>query len=215
MIHPPVDVSAGKIGGQEGGAYYIAIGRLVEYKRFDLAIAACTQLRRAIEVIGAGPQEKAVRRLAGPTVEILGRVSDAELRENLAGCRALLFPGEEDFGIVPVEAQSFGKPVIAYASGGALETVRGVFPNGAEVENSTGVFFKEKSLSGLTKAILQFEAMEHKFRPEIIRRHSLQFDSAIFKRRISEFIASAVRDFRARNQADICVDKVFDAFAGA
>jgi len=216
VIHPPVDVSAGKISGQEGGAYYVAVGRLVDYKRFDLAIAACTQLPRQLKIIGAGPQEKALRRIAGPTVEFLGRVSDAELREHLAGCRALLFPGEEDFGIVPIEAQSFGKPVVAYASGGVLETVRGIFPNEAELENPTGVFFREKSLSGLTKAILQFEAMEHEFRPEIIRQHSLQFDRAIFKRRISEFIASAVTDFRTRNQADsVCADKAFDAFAGA
>jgi glycosyltransferase involved in cell wall biosynthesis len=215
VIHPPVDVSAGKISDQEGGGYYIAIGRLVEYKRFDLVIAACTKLQRRLKIIGIGPQEKLLRRMAGPTVEFLGRVNDVELRENLAGCRALLFPGEEDFGIVPVEAQSFGKPVIAYASGGVLETVRGIFSNEAEVEDPTGVFFTEKSLSGLTGAMLQFESMEHKFRPEIIRKHSLQFDSAIFERRISEFIASAVKDFRARNQADnVCADKVFDLFAG-
>ena len=215
VIHPPVEVSAGKISAQQG-EYYVAAGRLVEYKRFDLAVAACVELGRPLKIIGVGPQEKALRRMAGPTVEFLGRISDGELRENLAGCRALLFPGEEDFGIVPVEAQSFGKPVIAYASGGVLETVRGIFPNEVELENPTGVFFRDKSLSGLTKAILQFESMEQEFRPETIRQHSLQFDSAIFKRHISEFIASAVRDFRAKNQADkFSADKVCDAFAGA
>jgi glycosyltransferase involved in cell wall biosynthesis len=213
VIHPPVDVSAGEISGRQGG-YYIAIGRLVAYKRFDLAVAACTKLGRRLKIIGAGPEETVLRRMAGPTVEFLGSVSDAELRENLAGCRALLFPGEEDFGIVPVEAQSFGKPVVAYASGGVLETVRGVYPNEAELENPTGIFFREKSLSGLTKAILQFEAREHEFRPELIREHSQQFDRAIFKQRISEFIVSAVSDFRAKHQADnVCADKVFDAFA--
>ncbi len=215
VIHPPVEVSAGKISAQQG-EYYVAVGRLVEYKRFDLAVAACVELGRPLKIIGVGPQEKVLRRMAGPTVEFLGRISDGELRENLAGCRALLFPGEEDFGIVPVEAQSFGKPVIAYASGGVLETVRGIFPNEVELENPTGVFFRDKSLSGLTKAILQFESMEQEFRPETIRQHSLQFDSAIFKRHISEFIASAVRDFRAKNQADkFSADKVCDAFAGA
>lgn len=216
VIHPPVDVSVGKISGQKDGAYYIAVGRLVEYKRFDLVIAACTKLQRRLKIIGVGPQERVLRRMAGSTVEFLGRVSDAELREHLAGCRALLFPGEEDFGIVPVEAQSFGKPVVAYASGGVLETVRGIFPDEAVVENPTGVFFTEKSLSGLTRAMLQFESMEQEFRPENIRKHSLQFDSAIFKQQISDFIASAVRDFRTRNQADnVCTNKVFDAFAGA
>jgi glycosyltransferase involved in cell wall biosynthesis len=219
VIHPPVEVSAGKIAGKmsaQPGGYYLAIGRLVEYKRFDLAIAACTKLGRRLKIIGSGPQEKVLRRMAGPTVEFLGRVSDAELRKNLAGCRALLFPGEEDFGIVPIEAQSFGKPVIAYASGGVLETIRGIFPNEAGLENPTGVFFQERSVSGLTEAMVEFESREREFHPEIIRQHSLQFDSAIFKQRMSEFIASAVRDFRARKKADpICADQVFDAVAGA
>jgi glycosyltransferase involved in cell wall biosynthesis len=210
-----VDVSAGAIRGQ-ANEYYIAIGRLVEYKRFDLAVAACTELGRRLKIIGAGPQEKNLRRMAGPTVEFLGRVSDAELRKSLAGCRALLFPGEEDFGIVPVEAQSFGKPVVAYATGGVLETVRGIVPNEALLENPTGVFFTERSPAGLINAMLEFEAREREFRAEMIRKHSLQFDSALFKQRISEFIASAVKDFRARNRADnACSDKVFDTFAGA
>ena len=213
VIHPPVEAAVGTVSGQPG-EYYLAIGRLVDYKRFDLAIAACTTLGRKLKIIGVGPSEKALRRLAGPTVEFLGPVSDTELRKNLAGCRALLFPGEEDFGIVPVEAQSFGKPVIAYGSGGVLETVRGVFPNEAELQNPTGVFFTDGSVSGLTKAVLEFESMEREFRPEIIRQHSLQFDSAIFKRRISDFVASALKDFQARNQVDNgCEDKVLDAFA--
>ena len=212
VIHPPVEVAAGKTTDQ-AGEYYIAIGRLVEYKRFDLAIAACTKLGRSLKIIGSGPHEKALRRMAGPTAQFLGSVSDADLRRNLAGCRALLFPGEEDFGIVPVEAQSFGKPVIAYGSGGVLETVRGVFSNEAEMEDPTGIFFADQSLQGLTDAILKFESIERKFRPEIIREHSLQFDSAIFKRRMSEFIATAVKDFRARNAAnEDCADKVFDGF---
>ncbi len=214
VIHPPVDVSSGKISSERGG-YYIAIGRLVDYKRFDLAIAACTKVARPLKIIGVGPQEKALRRMAGPTVEFLGGVSDSELRKYLTGCRALLFPGEEDFGIVPVEAQSFGKPVIAYASGGVLETVRGLFPNGPQLENPTGVFFKEQSLSDLTAAMLDFESMELEFRPEVIRQHSLQFDSVIFKRQISQFIASVLRDFRTRNQADNRAEEVLGISARA
>jgi glycosyltransferase involved in cell wall biosynthesis len=201
VIHPPVDAAAAKVSDTPG-EYYLALGRMVNYKRFDLAVTACTQLGRQLKIIGDGPQEKALRRIAGPTVEFLGRVSDAELRENLAGCRALLFPGEEDFGIVPVEAQSFGRPVIAYASGGVLETVRGIFPDEPRVEDPTGVFFMDQSFSGLTKAMLEFESMEHEFYPQAIREHSLQFDSAIFKRRISEFVAFALKDFGARNRMD-------------
>ena len=201
VIHPPVEAAKAKVSDKHG-EYYVAIGRMVDYKRFDLAVTACTKLGRQLKIIGGGPQEKALRRMAGPTVEFLGRLSDGELRENLAGCRALLFPGEEDFGIVPVEAQSFGRPVIAYASGGVLETVRGIFPDEAGVENPTGVFFTDQSFSGLTKAMLEFESMEHEFRPQTIREHSLQFDSAIFKRRISEFVAFALEDFKARNRMD-------------
>ena len=214
VIHPPVEVSAGRISGKLSD-YYIAIGRLVGYKRFDLAIAACAQLGRRLKIIGAGPHARRLRQMAGPGIEFLGRLSDKDMREQLAGSRALLFPGEEDFGIVPVEAQSFGKPVIAYASGGVLETVRGIFPNEAGLDNPTGVFFNESSVSGLANAILEFESMERSFRPETIRQHSLQFDSAIFKRRMSDFMASAVRDFRERNQGAVVDDKVFDAFAGA
>ena len=201
VIYPPVETSTARVSDKHG-EYYIAIGRMVDYKRFDLAVTVCTKLGRRLKIIGGGPQEKALRRMAGPTVEFLGRIDDGELRENLAGCRALLFPGEEDFGIVPVEAQSFGKPVIAYASGGVLETVRGVFPGEGRSENPTGVFFTDQSLSGLTNAILEFESMEHEFRPQMIREHSLKFDSAIFKRRISEFVAFALEDFKARNQMD-------------
>jgi glycosyltransferase involved in cell wall biosynthesis len=114
----------------------------------------------------------------------------------------LLYPGEEDFGIVPVEAQSFGRPVIAYASGGVLETVRGTLPDQAGVENPTGIFFTDQSFSGLTKAILEFESREHEFRPQTVREHSLQFDSSIFKQRISEFVTFALEDFNAQNRMD-------------
>ena len=195
VIYPPVETAAGYIGAGQGD-YYLTVGRLVDYKRFDLAVSACTQLGRRLRVIGEGPQYKALRRLAGPSVEFLGRVSDSEIRENFAGCRALVFPGEEDFGIAPVEAQSFGKPVIAYASGGVLETVRGVLPDEAAMENPTGIFFADQSISGVTKAILEFELKERQFCPQAIREHSLQFDKEIFKRKIAEFISIAIEDTR-------------------
>jgi glycosyltransferase involved in cell wall biosynthesis len=201
VIHPPVETATAGVSDKPG-EYYIAIGRMVDYKRLDLAVSACTKLGRRLKIIGCGPQEKALRRMAGPTVEFLGRVSDNELRDNLARCRGLLFPGEEDFGIVPVEAQSFGKPVIAYASGGVLETVRGVFRGENRVENPTGVFFTDQSLSGLTEAMLEFESMEHEFLPQAIRDHSLQFDSMIFKRRIADFVVFALDDFKAKSRMD-------------
>jgi len=201
VIYPPVEAATAKIGDQPGD-YYLAMGRLVDYKRFDLAVTACTKLGRPLKIIGGGPCEKSLRRMAGSTVEFLGQVGDDELREHLAGCRALLFPGEEDFGIVPVEAQSFGRPVIAYASGGVMETVRGIFPGETGMQNPTGVFFTDQSLAGLTKAMLEFESIEHTFCPQSIRDHSLQFDSAIFKRRIREYIAFALEDFRGGNRTN-------------
>lgn len=200
VIYPPCDTAMGSVRA-ESGDYYLAVGRLVDYKRFDLAVRACTELGRRLKVIGDGPQMKMLRGIAGPTVEFLGRAPDAELRETLAGCRALLFPGEEDFGIVPVEAQSFGRAVIAFGSGGALETVRGVFPGETGVENPTGVFFKEQSTAALIEAIRTFEERESEFRPEAIRKHSLQFDANVFKSKIGEFVGLALEDFRKRRAA--------------
>ena len=201
VIHPPVESNAESLTAVSGD-YYLAVGRLVDYKRFDLAVSACTELGRPLRVIGDGPQYKALRKIAGPRVEFLGKVSDRELRKNLAGCRALLFPGEEDFGIVPVEAQSFGRAVIAYGSGGALETVRGVFPGCAFVDNPTGLFFTDQSTSNLVRAILDFESNEDKFCPESIREHSLQFGSEIFKNRFAKFVRFAVNDFKNRGSLE-------------
>ena len=216
VIHPPVDSIAAR-PSDAAGAYYLAVGRLVDYKRFDLAVSACTRLGAPLKVIGVGPRYKALRRMAGANVEFLGQVSENELRSTMAGCRALLFPGEEDFGIVPVEVQSYGRPVIAYACGGALETVRGVFApgppaspllacwgeNGPRVENPTGLFFAEQSEHALVQAIRDFEAMETEFCPQTIRRHALQFDREIFKQKISDFVRSAMTEFleRARPEA--------------
>jgi glycosyltransferase involved in cell wall biosynthesis len=199
VIHPPVESALGNTSTVPGD-YYLCVGWLADYKRFDLAVSVCTKLGRRLRVIGDGPQRKALRQIAGPTVEFFGWVDDSELREHLAGCRALLFPGEEDFGIAPVEAQSYGRPVIAYASGGALETLRGVFPGETDVENPTGVFFADQSATSLAEGILDFESRENAFCPLIIREHSLQFDSAIFKKRIKEFISFAVEDFNNRGR---------------
>jgi glycosyltransferase involved in cell wall biosynthesis len=194
VIHPPVEAAFGHTRTTPG-EYYLCVGRLVDYKRFDLAVRACTELGRPLRVIGDGPEHKLLRRMAGPTVEFLGKVGDDELREQLAGCRALLFPGEEDFGMVPVEAHVFGRPVIAYASGGVLETVRGFFPGEDAGEDATGIFFAEQSTESLLEAIHHFELHESDFSPRFIRQHSLQFDSAVFRNKIRDFVQFAVEDF--------------------
>lgn len=188
VIHPPVNIPqlAGFAAPED---YYLAAGRLVNYKRFDLAVAACSRLGRRLRVVGDGPQYRGLKRMAGLTVEFLGAVNDAALQEQFAHCRALLFPGEEDFGIVPVEAQSFGRPVIAYGAGGVLETVRAATPGSAA---PTGLFFDEQRAETLMRVIEQFETREHEFSPSAIRRHALQFAKERFQSRMREFVAQAL-----------------------
>lgn len=188
VIYPPVNASAGYLS-QERDDYYLVVGRLVDYKRVDLAIDACNRLKRRLRIIGRGEQYKNLKRLAGPTIEFLGHADYNILRENYAHCRALLFPTEEDFGIVPVEAQSFGRPVLAFGRGGALETVIGFAANhGQSPSASTGMFFSEQSADCLTDTILRFESMETEFSPEFIRSNALRFDVPRFKTEMHNFI---------------------------
>ncbi len=159
IVHPPVDVDhflelerAPYEPGSEPRDYYFAFGRVVPYKRVDLAVAACASLGRRLQVAGDGRALDGIRGQArGEGVEFLGKVSAAERDRLLSGARALLFPGEEDFGIVPVEAQAAGLPVIAYGVGGATETV---------IDGCTGVLFDEQSAAGLAVAIERFEALD-------------------------------------------------------
>jgi len=188
VIYPPVDTRAGYISGAVGD-YYLAMSRLADYKRIDLAIGACNQLQRPLRIIGDGPEYKSLKKLAGPTVQFLGRLNDQGVREQFASCRALLFPGEEDFGIVPVEVQSFGRPVIAFGRGGVLETVIGLAGNGsAQPEASTGLFFPEQTVESLTGAINRFESVEKSFCPQLIRAHAMQFDRERFKSNFARFV---------------------------
>jgi glycosyltransferase involved in cell wall biosynthesis len=151
VVHPPVDVDHYLSLPREGGDYYLAFGRVVPYKRVDIAVDACSQMERALKVAGGGRALESVRAHgAGERVEFLGKVSDAERDRLLGGARALLFPGEEDFGIVPVEAQAAGVPVIAYGVGGAGESV---------LDGETGVLFAEQSAASLEEAIERFEAL--------------------------------------------------------
>lgn len=196
VIHPPVNVTSGYISG-EVGDYYLVVGRLIDYKRVDLAIEACNQLKRPLRIIGAGDQLKKLRKLAGPRVQFLGRLDDSAVREQYAHCRALLFPGEEDFGIVPVEAQSFGRPVIAYERGGVLETVQGIRTDNAFAANaSTGVFFQEQNTNSLIGAIDLFESVESQFSPEYIRRSVEHFELSRFISEMYQFIGEKMKDHR-------------------
>jgi glycosyltransferase involved in cell wall biosynthesis len=196
VIYPPVNVSAGYLSPEKDD-YYLVIGRLVDYKRVDLAISACNQLKRRLRVIGKGDQSEKLRRLAGPNIEFLGHADDQTVRENYAHCRALLFPGEEDFGIVPVEAQSFGRPVIAFGRGGALETIIGFGTNNERSPaTSTGLFFWEQSADSLADAILRFESIEKEFSPAFIRSNAQRFDVPRFKAEMYDFIDTSLANHR-------------------
>jgi len=183
VVHPPVDVEHYLGLERKGdGDYYLAFGRVVPYKRVDLAAEACAALGRRLKVAGDGRALEAVRAQAGATVEFLGKVGDPERDELLSGARALLFPGEEDFGIVPVEAQAAGLPVIAYGVGGARETV---------VDGETGVLFGEQTVASLAAAIERFEGLEGGLDERAIRAHATRFSRERFREGIAAVIAAA------------------------
>jgi glycosyltransferase involved in cell wall biosynthesis len=195
VVYPPVNVSAGRIADKIDD-YYLLVGRLIDYKRVDLAIQACNQLQRSLRIIGDGEQYDRLRALAGPTITFLRGVEDDTVRENYAHCRALLFPGEEDFGMVSVEAQSFGRPVIAYGRGGALETVIGV-TRPKDAARSTGIFFSDQTAHSLSDAILYFESLEGEFSPEFIQSSVQRFDIPRFKSEMYSFINESLACHRS------------------
>jgi glycosyltransferase involved in cell wall biosynthesis len=187
IIYPPVEVAErfqpAKVS--KGGDYFLSLGRLVPYKRVDLAVQACTRLGLPLKVGGTGRDIDRLRGMAGPTVEFLGYVPDADLPDLFAHCRAFLFPGYEDFGITPVQAQAAGRPVIAYAAGGALDTV---------IEGQTGAFFYEQSVESLMAALQNFDPGA--YQAEAIRQQALQFDRARHEAQLRAFIERAWADFR-------------------
>lgn len=195
VIYPPVNTAVGYLA-EAIEDYYLAVGQLVDYKRMDLAIVACNRLGRKLRIVGEGEQYSRLKKLAGPSIEFCGPLSDQDLYEQYAHCRALLFPGEEDFGIVPVEALSFGRPVIAYGRGGATETVS-AFRAGATgaPEDSTGIFAGEQSVESFVAAILAFEEVEHRFRPFFIKLQANRFTEENFRQNFSLFLADKWEQF--------------------
>lgn len=177
VIHPPVATERWLVDPPPPReSFYLVAGQLIAYKRVDLAIEACNRLCRPLIVIGEGSEMSRLRRLAGPTISLLGRQSDAVLRDHYARCRALLFPGIEDFGLVPVEAMAAGAPVIALRAGGVLETV---------VEGETGRFFDQPTVDALSEAIVAFEQHPLEYAPERMRQHATCFDKQVFAERMS------------------------------
>lgn len=201
VIPPPVDLSP-CVPSKEIGDHYLVVSPLVDYKRVDLAIAACNRMKRPLRIVGDGEEYRHLRQLAGPAVQFLGYLADKDVRQQYAECRALLFPGEEDFGIVPVEAQSCGRPVIAYGRGGVLETVICDRTDGQfKPESSTGIFFPEQSVEAMVDAMQLFEEAEQRFIPSFIHQHVECFDICRFKSAMWRFVDEKLAEFSGRKSA--------------
>jgi glycosyltransferase involved in cell wall biosynthesis len=188
VIHPPVDLDKFHIG-PGSGRFYLIVSALVPYKNIQLAVAAFNRLKLPLKIAGDGPSRRSLEKQAGPNIEFLGWVEDARLAELYAECEALIFPGEEDFGIVPLEAQASGRPVIAYGKGGVKESVVGVDDvNDADQANATGIFYADATADKLIEAVERYQTIRTIFRPSRLREHAKQFSRLAFKTQIMRFI---------------------------
>ncbi|CAN5210532.1 glycosyltransferase family 4 protein [soil metagenome] len=184
IIHPPVGLFEGiplKSSNRER-EYFLVVSRLVPYKRIDLAIEACNNLKLRLKVVGAGSELDRLKSISGPTIEFLGAISDEELIPIYEGAKALIFPGFEDFGIVMVEALGFGTPVIAFKRGGALDIVE---------HKKTGIFFSKQKVSSLMNALALFE--KHQFDPRQLRSQAKLFSKTLFKKKMSKYIVECLQ----------------------
>lgn len=190
VIYPPVDIERFYVR-ETREPYYLLVSALVPYKRTDIAIAAFNRLKLPLKIVGSGPLRKRLAKMAKPNIEFLGWVDDLCLAHLYASCQAVIFPGEEDFGIVPVEAQASGRPVIAYGKGGALESVlpwnfaAADSPSGP---NPTGIFFDECSVESLMEAVRLFQKNHQKFAPVEIRRHASKFSRQRFAAEFRDYV---------------------------
>ncbi|TMJ53584.1 MAG: glycosyltransferase family 4 protein [Alphaproteobacteria bacterium] len=183
VIHPPVDTDAFSIAAPSNlGEYYLMAGELVSYKRPDLAVRAFNEMKLKLVVIGGGEMIDEIRRIAGPTVTVMGAQPFDVLKEHYAQCRALIFPGEEDFGMVPVEAMASGRPVVAFARGGATETV---------AKGVSGVFFADQTVEAITAAVKSLAEVE--FDSEKIAAHAKQFGREQFFQKMGSHIDGLLR----------------------
>jgi glycosyltransferase involved in cell wall biosynthesis len=191
IIYPPVDTSRFASAAVPGGGvedYYLLVGRLVPYRRIDILIEAFNKMGKPLIIAGSGRDRERLEGLAGPTITFLGFVPDEELPELMARCRAFMWPGEEDFGISPIQAMATGRPVIAYAAGGALETV---------IPGRTGVLFHKQTAEAIIEAVEQFD--EYTLDPRAISAFAAQFDTSEFKRKMQQFVEEKLEQ-RVRNK---------------
>ncbi len=184
VIHPPVDTARFRPSSSPEG-YFLIVSRLMPYRRIDLAVRAFSQLGLPLVVAGEGRAREALEAAAGPNVTFLGRVADEELPELFARCRAYVVPGEEDFGIAPVQAQAAGRPIIAYGAGGVLDTV---------IAGETGVFFLEPTAEALAGAVRTFDPGQYD--PRACRKNAERFSSEVFTNSLSQFLESSLQQGR-------------------
>lgn len=197
VIYPPVDTDFYTPSDVTRQDFYLCVSALVPYKRIELAIAACNRLQRRLLIIGDGPLRRRLEAQAGPTVTLLGWRNDEEIRSYYRCCRGLLFPACEDFGIVPLEAQACGAPVIALEQGGATETV--VAPRSGEP--GTGVFFAEQSVDALCDAMLRLEADPRQVSPIAARRQAVRFRKQRFERELIGYLLDVIESVRKPSSA--------------
>ncbi|MCI0710567.1 MAG: glycosyltransferase [Chloroflexi bacterium] len=185
VIYPPVQVKERFQPADSYDDYFLSLGRLIPYKRVDLLVEACTRLNLPLKVGGTGRDLDRLKAIAGRTVEFLGYVPDEDLPELFARAKAFVFPGNEDFGITPVQAQAAGRPVIAYKAGGSLDTVS---------EGQTGMFFEEQTVESLMDALQNFDADDYD--PAVCRENALRFDENVFRQQIADYVEQVWADAR-------------------
>jgi glycosyltransferase involved in cell wall biosynthesis len=190
VIYPPVGMTHDP-ARPPGGDYYLSVGRLAKLKRLDILIRACNELGSKLVIVGTGREEKYLKSIAGPNIDFRGYIPDEALPGVYANCRAFLFAANEDFGIAPVEAQAYGRPVIAYGHGGSLETVRVNDPEGLP---DTGIFFPSQTVESVIDALRRFEAIEDRFVPEAIQAHARRFDTDAFVHSFGKFVDDVMND---------------------
>ncbi len=186
VIHPPVNVDRFHIAPKQED-YFLMVGRLIAYKRHDIAIKAFNKLGLPLKIIGRGLEIERLKKIAGPNIEFLGRVSDAELPKYYAKCRAFVFPQEEDFGIVAIEAMAAGRPLIAYRGGDIAEHLE---------EGKMGMFFERQTPEAIIEAVKRFK--DDDYDPQYIRNKALSFDKERFKATIKTYIENALREHLAK-----------------
>jgi len=193
VIYPPVAVDRFSFQSDKQD-FYLTVSRLVSYKKTELIIRAFNQLGRNLVVIGSGPELEQMRQLARPNVQVLGWQPDAVVERYMAQAKAFVYAAYEDFGIAPVEAQACGTPVIAYAAGGTLETIRDVRQHG---EKGTGVLFEKQQEDHLIETVTVFEQYQKQLNPEVARSHALSFNPDVFRQRYCAFLEQSYQEFHS------------------